>query len=376
MIWQRSIWLLLLCNSMAFARIIQMPEQALPNKMAFKGWQLNMLPGFLIAHREYMANMEAHTLGLELQYSSNHTGWHSADHNYKHLQWGTGLSYFYMGNPSLNGSALAWHINIEANLKQRQHFHSAVRIGSGIGYLSKPYDLNTNKMNKAIGSHFNGNMQLMYKAYFDLTPKSALVLGLGVTHYSNGNFRRPNLGINMAHLSVGYLQKVKLSDQFRSRQLPDLFPKPGFEWMIGYARKQYAVADTRFFNIISSSLLYYHPHNNKGNWRMGIETFFDKTYPYSTFNTAALNNVPLKEMTEIAAKVGHEFMFGRIGVVTDLGTYLTRPNQYKKAVYFAIGFNYCFNRGWIAQTRLKSHMAVADYFYWGVAKRFNSPIHF
>jgi hypothetical protein len=133
-----------------------------------------------------------------------------------------------MGNPSLNGSALAWHINIEANLKQRQHFHSAVRIGSGIGYLSKPYDLNTNKMNKAIGSHFNGNMQLMYKAYFDLTPKSALVLGLGVTHYSNGNFRRPNLGINMAHLSVGYLQKVKLSDQFRSRQLPDLFPKPGF----------------------------------------------------------------------------------------------------------------------------------------------------
>jgi hypothetical protein len=58
-------------------------------------------------------------------------------------------------------------------------------------------------------------------------------------------------------------------------------------------------------------------------------------------------------------------------VVTDLGTYLYRPNDYKKAVYFAIGFNYHFGKGFLAQTRLKSHMAVADYFYSGGAYRFS-----
>ena len=104
---------------------------------------------------------------------------------------------------------------------------------------------------------------------------------------------------------------------------------------------------------------------------MGTEVFFDKTYPYTLFNEASLKGVKAKDITEVALKVGHEFMFGRLAIVSDLGTYLYRPSDYKKRVYFAIGFNYCFGRGIVAQTRLKTHMAVADYFYWGGAYRFN-----
>ena len=36
------------------------------NAQKYQGIQVNLLPGFLIAHREYMANMEAHSFGLEL----------------------------------------------------------------------------------------------------------------------------------------------------------------------------------------------------------------------------------------------------------------------------------------------------------------------
>ena len=341
------------------------------NAQKYQGLQVNFLPGFLIAHREYMANMEAHTFGLELNYSSNYTGWSQADQGYKHFRWGTGLSYFNMGNRNLNGNVLAWHIHVEANLKKREKFQAVLKFGSGIGYLDRPYNLESNKKNKAIGSKLNGNMQVMYKAYFDLNKKTSLVLGAGVTHYSNGNFKRPNLGINMMHLDFGLLQKIKISEDKKPKSLPILFPSSGFEIMAGYARKQIAVADTRFFNIYSSSLLYYFRHNNNRNWRMGTEVFFDKTYPYTLFNEASLKGVKAKDITEVALKVGHEFMFGRLAIVTDLGTYLYRPSDYKKRVYFAIGFNYCFGKGIIAQTRLKTHMAVADYFYWGAAYRFN-----
>jgi hypothetical protein len=68
---------------------------------------VNALPGFLIAHREYMANMEAHTYGIELAYSSDFTGWKQSDEHYKDLRWGTGLTYFNMGNPQLNGNVYA-----------------------------------------------------------------------------------------------------------------------------------------------------------------------------------------------------------------------------------------------------------------------------
>src|SRR5688572_11725084 len=130
-----------------------------------------MLPGFLIAHREYMANMEAHTFGFEVIYSSNFTGWKAVDSTYKHLRWGTGISYFNLGNRELNGDIYAWHMHVEANLKKRKNFQSTLRFGSGIGFLTKPYNLNTNRKNKAIGSNLNGNMQVMYKAYFQVSEK-------------------------------------------------------------------------------------------------------------------------------------------------------------------------------------------------------------
>ncbi len=337
----------------------------------YKGWQAHIFPGFLVAHREYMANMEAHAWGLEVVYSSNFTGWTQADSGYRHLRWGTGLSYFNLGDRELNGEVYAWNIHVEANLKKRERFQSTIRFGSGVGYLTKPYNITSNRKNKAIGSRLNGNMQLLYKAYFDMSKRTSLVLGLGVTHYSNGNFKRPNLGINIMHLDLGVCRKVRFIENRKSKLLPELFPKNGFEILAGYANKEISVADTRRFNIFTASLLYYFRHSPTRNWRFGTEFFFDKTYPYSLFQPATLENVTLPEMTEIALKAGHEFIFGRVAIVTDLGTYIYRPNAYKKRVYFAIGFNYHFNRGAVVQTRLKSHMAVADYFYWGAGYRFS-----
>ncbi len=341
---------------------------------SYKGLQFNCFPGFLIAHREYMANMEAHAFGFELQYSSDNTGWKQVTDHYKHLKWGTGFSFFNLGNPKINGNVYAWHIHLEANLRKRKHFQSSLRFGSGIGYFNNPYHFSKNKTNKAIGSRLNGNIQLMYNTYFDVSKKSQIVLGLGITHYSNGNFKRPNLGINVAHWSLGWLQKLKIEENKQQIILPQLFPKNGFEFLFGFANKQIAVADTRRFTILSSSLIYYFKHNETRNWRFGTDVFYDKTYPYELFRPDKLKNVKLKDMTEIAFKVGHEFVFGRIAVVTDLGVYAYRPSDYKKRTYFKIGFNYFFNKGIVAQTRLKSHMAVADYFHWGVGYRFKNPI--
>lgn len=339
---------------------------------SYKGLQVSVLPGFLIAHREYMANMEAHTMGIELMYSSNFTGWKQVDDTYSNLRWGAGFTWFDLGNPKLNGYVYALHGHVEANLIRKERFQSVLRFGSGVGYLDRPYSLENNRKNKAIGSRLNGNMQVMYRAYLDVSRRASLTFGLGVTHYSNGNFRRPNLGINTAHLSLGLLHKFKIYDvPAPSRKLPVLFPERGFEVSFGYARKQIAVADTRFFNIFAGSLLYYFPQTENRNWRLGTDVFYDKTYPYSLFKPETLRNNKPGDVTEIALKAGHEFIFGRIAVVTDLGTYLYRPNDYKKRVYFSIGFNYFINKGWNLQTRLKSHLAVADYFFWSGGYRFS-----
>src|SRR5690606_37592209 len=98
----------------------------------YRGLQFNVFPGFLIGHREYVANMEAHSVGFEVIYSSDATGWKTCEEQYKNLRWATGITYFGIGNRELNGRVYAWHIHVEANLKKREKFQSTLRFGSGI----------------------------------------------------------------------------------------------------------------------------------------------------------------------------------------------------------------------------------------------------
>ncbi len=69
----------------------------------------------------------------------------------------------------------------------------------------KPYDRQTNPANTTVGSPWNAYINLGLYLNWELNPGLTLQTGAVFSHFSNGNTRYPNSGVNAAGLSVGLL---------------------------------------------------------------------------------------------------------------------------------------------------------------------------
>lgn len=75
----------------------------------------------------------------------------------------------------------------------------------------EPYDRQTNPANTTVGSPWNAYINLGLYLNWDLNPGLTLQTGAAFSHFSNGNTRYPNSGVNAAGLSVGLLWDLQRS---------------------------------------------------------------------------------------------------------------------------------------------------------------------
>ena len=89
----------------------------------------------------------------------------------------------------------------------------------------KPYDRQTNLANTTVGSPWNAYINLGLYLNWDLNPGLTLQTGAVFSHFSNGNTRYPNSGVNAAGLSVGLLWDLQHAQDpaavRRTRELAD-----------------------------------------------------------------------------------------------------------------------------------------------------------
>lgn len=325
-------------------------------------------PGFLIGHTDYMANMEAHTLGVEIGYKSNTSGNSYIDSFFSKPRWGVSLFYNYLGNPNLNGHVIALIPHLEIQLRSGKKSATYFRVGTGVGYFNRPFDIYSNKRNKAIGSHFNGSMQGMLTHYLKINNQWEFISGIGLTHFSNGNFTKPNLGINTPHINFGFIKNIGADYNATISQSGFINGKDmenGLEFRFSAAREQVTVIDPKLIAIYVGSVTYYKAINPVRNWRLGTDFFYDRSNPYVVFTPDSDKNRKLSEIAEWGLRSGHEWMFGKVSIVTEMGVYLYMPDRVKRRTYIGVGVNFFPSRKWFVGNRLKTHLATADYFEWG-----------
>ena len=74
---------------------------------------------------------------------------------------------------------------------------------------------------------------------------------------------------------------------------------------------------------------------------------------------------------ELGIKGGHQFVYGRVGLRTDLGIYVLRPILSDKPFFYnAIGIDCRLSQDWVLRSRLKAHLNVADYMEFGLSRLF------
>lgn len=343
------------------------PEAICAQNIAEPAYEIGVAlhPGFLMAHQQSMLPMQAHTLGVEVQFSKRvfpEPSWSDA---YRFPAIGVNALYMNLGNPEINGQVFALLPTFETGFGKKRQAQWTFRAATGIGWVTKRFDVYTNRGNLAMSSHLNGAMQLAL-SYHKQVRNNLLKGGVIVTHFSNASARVPNLGINMPAFYLGYSGLFAERNRNQMNPEKDLNRSP---WMIygAWATKQLNPGNPQHFNIFTlGTKRLFEAGKEHRYFRVGADLFLDKTHVYVKDINRPLNTVRLDEMSELGFTAGYQLGISRVDFFADLGLYAYRPSKFKPLFFQRLGFALHFTDQWYAHLALKTHYATADIFEWGV----------
>ena len=122
---------------------------------------------------------------------------------YPHAVQGIGVAYNTFFNASELGNPVSVYVfqtSRIASLAPRLSLDYEWNFGASFGW--KKYDPDSNPLNTVVGSRINAYINLGFFLNWAIDPQTHLKAGVDVTHYSNGNTRYPNAGVNTVGATV------------------------------------------------------------------------------------------------------------------------------------------------------------------------------
>ena len=270
---------------------------------------------------------------------------------------GVGINYIKSGNENAIGDVKGIYGFTNLILRKKD---SSLRfkIGFGLGHVEKIYDPNTNNKNIAIGSHFNANVIFKIEKNF-IFDKHAVYIGGGLTHFSNGSFQTPNLGLNFVSFNAGYSlfsQRKKIV----TYENPNLNYTRKFNFGVAYRlgfrenfepfRKKYAIQTFSFYTIYSK--------NKKRNYLGGLDVYYN---PSVSFYGESISKL------QAGIFVGKEWLINQLILGIDIGGYVYDDYKEDGISYQRLNISYLLTEKLKATFLLKTHWTVAQAFQLGIA---------
>jgi hypothetical protein len=309
-------------------------------------WSLGLGYGGIIAHNQVVKHLaQSHPFQLNLDFLQQEQGGSSCN------RYGMALHYIDYQSGKL-GKSLASLLFFEPRLSKNLY----LRIGSGVGWNSRPFHLETNPGNNMMGSAFAGAMQGRILLNSEIKKSLRFKFGLGITHFSNGSYSLPNMGINHFYLfsSLGFLQPQPAlagSDLINQRKglvagfsvsasLVERFPLSGKKYPVwqlqtrlGFQNKRRSVFSTGLDLMYNAALA------------SRIKEFPEEG------TSVLMTGIPLSHSWRILPSWS---------ILTEAGIYLFRHNRLYPALYQRYGFRYQLSGGISAGLLLKTHLAKAE----------------
>ncbi len=192
-------------------------------------------PGYVLPTNSFVRGMNAagvpvrHSLSAHLKYSFQYRPHSLTGRIFGGVYQGIGVAGFTFGNPSEAGNPLALYLFQGArivSISSRFSFNYEWNFGVSRGW--KVYDRERNRFNVMMGSEMNAYINTNFYLNWVLSSRLDLTSGVTLTHFSNGNTRFPNAGLNMADFKVGLVYCFNRPESFgRLRVLPGIpcFPR-------------------------------------------------------------------------------------------------------------------------------------------------------
>lgn len=310
--------------------------------------------------------------------------WH---HLYDHPELGMSLMVGALGYPEVLGTSYSLFPHMRRRLHETTHVQLNIRYGLGAAYLTKPFHRTENYRNTAVGSALNIAFHSRLEVGFKHSGGGRLLMGLGLTHFSNGSVRKPNKGLNIPAFCMAYSfppghgMEVPLPSTAGEAEKPDAESSTH-----GQKNRIHAVISLAggFSGIYSSDDVLYPAASlaattslsvsKKSRIGLGGDLFVNMADPATKAleepGPAEGNRVAEDNRIKGGAHLSYEQVFGNLDFVFQTGVYLVNPHKVGGPIYNRIGFRYTLPGNMVMHICLKSHKFTASFIEIGAGYRF------
>lgn len=216
------------------------------------------------------------SLSLHLKYSFQFHPNTYTDRIYRGAYQGIGVAYYNMYEKQQVGNPVTVYLFQGARIarfNQRLSLNYEWNFGASFGW--KPYDNDVNNFNKVIGSKVNAYLNTNFYFNWMLSPKFDFTTGVALTHFSNGNTKFPNAGLNSVGVRVGVIYNMNRKEEC-------------------FAKPLYRTPVPKFPHHVSYDLVLFGSWRRKGVSLGDAQVAAPEAYPVLGFNFAPMYNFGYK----------------------------------------------------------------------------------
>jgi hypothetical protein len=293
------------------------------------------------------------------------------------------------------GGAMA-ELGFEKYTPSKKWFRS-LRLALGSAYFTAPYDESDNNTNVVIGSSITFLAAAEVMAGYRINERTALTAKISILHASNSHFQLPNVGMNMPVFSAGVrfkLQEQKAGETDTTHLTVNKRVQFNVRMALGVNEQGSSTAPVNGpkYPIYLSSVYLSKMVSPVNKVTGGIEVWYNKgVYDYIVSQDFYEKNRKQKSYAA-ALMLGHEFLFGHWGLITNGGIYLYNPfyreklnrseksstkDKLKTLIPARIGANWYLKNGtespasnFFVGLYIKTNMGQADFLESGLGYQF------
>ena len=315
-----------------------------------------------------------HTPGYEFSLHRNTYGEHRWEvlHNYPSI----GLTFYYsgFGNDSISaelGKVFALYPFIIVPITPGERSKLTFKLGVGVSWLTNKFDPTENYHNYAIGSHVNAAVNLSFEYRQHIVDRLHWVTSAGLTHFSNGATRTPNMGINILSAATGlswYLAPPKAHLDRRLRPKNYLFEFDGkrhfvtdYQYTVGFKdmSQQYGTHQYFFVHDLAANFMF--QISERDRLGLGVELVYD--------NSDKITKPDWDMYLKPGLLVSYEMLFNNASFMFNVGLRNNVPLNSKTfgmLFYQKVAARYYFNDNLFATIAFTTYDIKADFISVGI----------
>ncbi len=327
--------------------------------------QADFFYGNLLKHNPDVAHLvKGHPSGVILSWNKHTTGENDWEQRLNYPDFGASFIYQDLKNDILGENyGLYGHYNFYFGDRTKEKKDFFVRLGVGLAYNTNPYDKEENSKNTAFGSHISASIYAMANYKRKITKNISAQTGLTFIHYSNGNTKAPNNGINLFGINVGVNYNFNPKEKEYQYHEKSTFKEPiKYNLVLRSGANEADVINSGLYPFFTTSFYADKRLSHLSAIQLGTDVFvseFLKEYVKYKNAVDEENNNP-NEYMRIGIVAGHELFINKLSVITQLGVYVYDPVDFESVIYERIGLKRYFGEKWFGTVSLKAHAARAE----------------